>query len=276
MDALERWRERARRVRDVRTLERHGESVSTNVGDLFVHSHDEIITPVLRAEHRMPDVDIEALGALELRGATVLDVGANIGYTTLQLAKLVSPDGHVVAVEPHPANLRLLRANLYRNGARNVDVVAGAAWRSTGRVELGECDENTGDHRVGALLDKRRVLSVPALRLDDVVPRDANVRFILIDTQATEHVALEGAHELVARRRPVIFSEFWPSGIRVFGDDPHRALMSYRALDYRLRCLEVPELGDDASDEQIIAAIDARPGPFGGFATLVMTPHGPI
>ena len=266
-----RLRERGRRSRDVRALQREGETVRTNYGDLFVHSHDEIITPVLRAEHRMPDVDIESLDSLELRGATVIDVGANIGYTTLQLAHLVQPGGRVIAVEPHPANLRLLRANLHRNGVGNVSVVAAAAWREPGRVPLGECDENTGDHRVGALLDERRVLTVPAVRLDDVVPADADVRFVLIDTQATEHVALQGASRLLARSRPVIFAEFWPAGVRVFGDDPADVLAGYRALGYRLKLLELPEFGDDAGpDADIIASVDRRPGPFGGFATLML------
>jgi FkbM family methyltransferase len=267
---IQRWRTHGRRLRDVRALEREGETVESNYGPIFVHSHDQIITPVLRAEKRMPDVDIETLDTLELRGTTVLDVGANIGYTTLQLAGLVGDAGRVIAIEPHPDNLRLLRANLFRNRIKNVDVVASAAWREPGRVPLGECEENTGDHRVGALLDERRVLEVRAQRLDDIVPADADVRFILIDTQATEHVALEGAPRLIERCRPVVFAEFWPEGIRVFGDDPKRALGVYRDYGYRLKLLEIPELGDDPTDEAMITAVDARPGPFGGFSTLML------
>jgi FkbM family methyltransferase len=238
-----------------------------------VHSHDQVITPVLREHGAIPDLDFAALGELSLAGATVLDVGANIGYSTLRLASLVGPRGRVLAVEPHPANLRLLRANLRRNRVRNVEVIGAAAWRSDGRVTLGECEENTGDHRVGALLQERRALEVPAVRLDDVVDPDADVRFILIDTQATEHVALEGARELLARRRPVVFAEYWPAGIRVFGDDPAEVLRGYRALGYRPRGLELPELGPAPADERIMAAVEARPGEFGGFATLVLEPE---
>jgi FkbM family methyltransferase len=238
-----------------------------------VHSHDQVITPVLREHGAIPDLDFAALGELSLAGATVLDIGANIGYSTLRLASLVGPRGRVLAVEPHPANLRLLRANLRRNRVRNVEVIGAAAWRSDGRVTLGECEENTGDHRVGALLQERRALSVPAVRLDDLVDPDEDVRFILIDTQATEHVALEGARGLLERRRPLVFAEYWPAGIRVFGDDPAQVLRGYRELGYRLRGLELPELGPDPADEQIIAAVDARPGEFGGFATLVLEPR---
>jgi FkbM family methyltransferase len=244
--------------------------VRTDVGVLTVHAGDQVITPVLRDEGRMPDADMELLRSLAPRDATVLDVGANIGYTTLLLADAVGPAGRVIAIEPHPGNAALLRRNLRRNGARQVEVIEAAAWRVPGEVDLSHSDENTGDHRVGALLDERPVLHVPAVRLDDVVPADADVRLVLADTQATEHVALEGAHALLARCRPTVLAEFWPSGIRVFGDDPLAVLAGYRALGYRLRLLEEPDAGP--GDDAIVAAVDARPGPFGGFATLVLEP----
>jgi hypothetical protein len=141
-------------------------------------------------------------------------------------------------------------------------------------VRLSQCRSNTGDHRVGALLDERPVVRVPAVRIDDLVD-DADVRFVLADTQATEHVALEGAGAMIERCRPVILTEFWPSGIRIFGDDPMAVLAGYRTMGYGMRVLEEPDLGDDPPDEAIIAAIDARPAPFGGFASLLLTPHGP-
>ncbi len=68
--------------------------------------------------------------------------------------------------------------------------------------------------------------------------------------------------------------EFWPAGIRVFGDEPLAALATYRnEYGYRMTVLEEPRLGDDPSDEEIVTALDLRPAPYGGFGTLVLTPR---
>jgi len=47
-------------------------------------------------------------------GATVFEIGANIGTETLALAALAGPRGRVVAVEADPENEALLRARLAR------------------------------------------------------------------------------------------------------------------------------------------------------------------
>jgi FkbM family methyltransferase len=43
------------------------------------------------------------------RGATVIDVGANIGFFSALSASIVGPHGRVHAIEPHPDNVRILR-----------------------------------------------------------------------------------------------------------------------------------------------------------------------
>ena len=49
------------------------------------------------------------------RGQHCVDVGANVGPITLLLAKLVGPDGHVLAVEPGPPYCAALERNLALN-----------------------------------------------------------------------------------------------------------------------------------------------------------------
>src|SRR3972149_4894080 len=71
----------------------------------------------------------------EVRPAmTVYDVGAPLGFFTLALARLVGPQGRVLAFEPLPANVLLLRENLAMNpaGAANVQVVEAAVAGESG------------------------------------------------------------------------------------------------------------------------------------------------
>src|SRR5215203_3293686 len=56
-----------------------------------------------------------ALGKLTKPASLVLDIGANIGAHTLRLAKLVGPEGRVMAFEPTDFAFRKLRRNLELN-----------------------------------------------------------------------------------------------------------------------------------------------------------------
>lgn len=76
-----------------------------------------------RAAWQKPD---EVLRALHLRpGQTACDVGAGPGYFTLRLARAVTPEGHVFAVDVEPKILDALRDRVAKAGARNVTPVLG-------------------------------------------------------------------------------------------------------------------------------------------------------
>jgi FkbM family methyltransferase len=243
----------------------------TDVGRMRLLLADEVITPALRRDGRWEPEEADALRARLRRGMTVVDVGANIGYMTLVAAQAVRPGGRVIAIEPHPDNVALLRHNAEANAAGTVEVVAAAAWRESGTVRLAVSEVNAGDHRTEALTSERATVEVPAVRLDDVLG-DAAVDLIKLDCQGCEHVVLSGAAALIARSRPLIFAEFWPMGIRQLGDDPAAVLRGYRRMGYAISVLEEPGLGETPSDAAIIAAIEAREDPVGGFATLVLSP----
>jgi FkbM family methyltransferase len=70
-------------------------------------------------------------------GMTALDIGANIGYFTVMMARLVGSTGRVYAVEPHPGNFELLRTNVARNGfAERAELQEVAIARTSGRQPL--------------------------------------------------------------------------------------------------------------------------------------------
>jgi FkbM family methyltransferase len=59
-------------------------------------------------------------------GMTVLDIGANIGYYALMELRLIGPTGRLIAVEPSPSNVALLKRNLTLNGYGDIEVHQGA------------------------------------------------------------------------------------------------------------------------------------------------------
>jgi len=174
----------------------------------------------------------------ELRpGMTVVDAGANVGYFTLLFARLVGPRGKVYAFEPDPRNFDLLQRNIRRNGYGNVVAARLALSRENGRRKFSRSPHNFADHCLGDGLGPRESLEVEVARLDTFfadLPKQ--VDFLKLDIQGAEFGAIDGATELLrANPEIVLLSEFWPDGMRRFGDDPERYLEALRALGFSLR-----------------------------------------
>ncbi|HEX7018099.1 MAG TPA: FkbM family methyltransferase [Patescibacteria group bacterium] len=55
----------------------------------------------------------------------IIDAGAHIGLATLYFKKMF-PGARVIAIEPHPANLKVLDLNVFENRLEEVTIVAGA------------------------------------------------------------------------------------------------------------------------------------------------------
>src|SRR5205085_1401318 len=75
----------------------------------------------------------------------VLDIGANIGYYTLLMAKQVK---QVFAFEPEQRNFELLQKNIDLNKLDNVDPRNVAASANSGKSTLYLCESNRGMHRL--------------------------------------------------------------------------------------------------------------------------------
>ena len=70
----------------------------------------------------------------------VVDLGANVGFSVAYFLRQF-PHAHVDAFEPHPEHLRLLRANLARNGtSARVTVHAAAAGTRAGEAFLTDAE----------------------------------------------------------------------------------------------------------------------------------------
>lgn len=77
---------------------------------------------------------VHALAGIVKRGDVCIDAGANLGYYTRTLARLVGPQGKVYAVEPMPPVLAVLRRNVRR--CPNVEILPYALGETEGTVRM--------------------------------------------------------------------------------------------------------------------------------------------
>ncbi len=170
-------------------------------------------------------------------GDACLDIGANIGLVTLLLAELVGSAGRVVAVEPNPANLDLLRQSLARRPVDNVMVQAVALGTGPGTCTLSVPAGNRGAASLvpGRIADPAASISVPVLALDDLPGlHERPLRLMKLDVEGFETQVLAGAERLLRTRPPaaILFEHN-------DGSPPAASPMvaRLRAADYRILAL---------------------------------------
>jgi FkbM family methyltransferase len=155
-----------------------------------------------------------ALRELVQTGSIAYDVGANIGYISLMLARRVGPDGRVFAFEALLDNVNRLRENLALNGmAQRVTVVPGAVVDRAGAVSflvgpsggMGKAEGSAGRQDV----EYNQAISVTGLSLDEFVFQQGNPppQLIKIDIEGGEVLALPGMARLLKEFHPLILME---------------------------------------------------------------------
>jgi FkbM family methyltransferase len=147
-------------------------------------------------------------------GMSAYDVGAHMGYFALVLAKLVGPNGRVLAFEPDPRNLEALRTNLVTNGITNVSVTAAAVADESAEVTFATFPFSSVSHIADSRTpaDARRI-TVKAITLDSFVYEKGNPApsFIKIDVEGAEARVLSGASRVLSEAAPVVTAEVWRS-----------------------------------------------------------------
>jgi FkbM family methyltransferase len=181
------------------------------------------------------DPGLDTLFGLLRSGMTVVDVGANIGFTALLAAVRVGTEGKVIAFEPHPANFATLKGNLELNPHLHVtpfnlglDSVAGAAnmvepiKRNPGGFRVTDSDSGT----------PVRLESLDRLQaVEEVRP----IHVMKIDTEGFEGGVLRGATSILQEDRPTVFLELSENLLRDQGTSISEVLGLLNGLGYEVR-----------------------------------------
>jgi FkbM family methyltransferase len=157
---------------------------------------------------------VEFLRRTIRQGSVCYDVGANLGVYAIQFSNMVGPAGKVVAFEPNPHTLRMLRHHVAINRLSNVHIVAAAAGDKPGSADF-FADTWDGMGRMGApnerLKDTER-FTVPVTTIDRQVSETGVVPdFMLIDVEGFEIAVLEGARKTLVEHRATVVVEMHPS-----------------------------------------------------------------
>jgi FkbM family methyltransferase len=186
--------------------------------------------------------DIYFLKKLIRRGDQCIDIGAHLGYFTLELSRLAGDNGHVYAIEPMSKFFRTLESLIRKRRTRNVTLGQYAMGGEDGYVEMGIPRVNKVKKfayaravRYNTFLEYVESEKVRNLRGDEYFGHLQRIDFIKADVEGLELAVLESFREIIRKHRPVILCEL--------GDPQERArLLELLGSGYRMYYLENKKL----------------------------------
>jgi len=157
------------------------------------------------------------LHLLMQEGETFVDVGANVGYYSLRIAKeYLSKGVNIIAIEAHPGNYKALTKNVELNDFKCVTAINKAVSDHRGIVTLYERVDpknrirsefyslsNSFIHESNFVRPEGRSLEIECDTLDNILG-EQRVDVLKIDIEGAEVSALEGATRILKRLRKII------------------------------------------------------------------------
>jgi FkbM family methyltransferase len=217
------------RLPKLRQCETNGFSILVNVNE-----------DVGRSIYLNDDFEREEVRFLESNvrpGDTCFDVGANIGYFSLLMAKL-APNGTIHSIEPVPFNFQLLNTNVQLNRFSNIQPRPLAVSNHTGTAEFTVAT----DGAYSSFLDTKRKpiesrIVVETISLDEYCDQNSITRIdcLKVDVEGAEGKVLAGAARLLsnpARRPRFIVIELYSPMLAQYGCDIQEIVVLLRGYGY--------------------------------------------
>ena len=171
-----------------------------------------------------------------------VDAGANVGWHTLLMARLVGEGGRVLAVEANPSVRARLLEHLQLNEIQNVDVIPCALGDAEGSVEFQAPDADDPAAGDGHVIDAADIQGGDVIRVE-VRTLDAileplyldRLDLVKIDVEGFEWPVLKGAQNAISKFRPHVVFEYIEEYARRGGGSAHDLAEFFAERDYHLR-----------------------------------------
>jgi FkbM family methyltransferase len=181
--------------------------------ELYLRDNKEFLGNDLHYEQE----EVQLIRELVKPNDLCFDIGANIGYFTILLAKI---SRYVYAFEPEPENFRLLIKNIAHNKLEQKTYpLMTAVGLTTELGDLYKCSTNHGMHRMyESKWCEKTPIPVSVIALDQEF-RGLLPNFVKIDTEGYELQVIMGMSKMLIKAQPKILMEFHPLSLMEQGGD---------------------------------------------------------
>jgi len=182
-------------------------------------------------------------------GATVLDIGCNIGWYSMNIA-LSKKDVNILSFEPIPRTFEYLKKNLAMNGItcvrpfnngfsdREQELTFYYYRGGSGNASMADLSGDPGVEKI----------TCPVTTLDSFAhAHEVSPRFIKCDVEGAELMVFKGGLKTIEKSKPVIFAELLRKWSAKFDYHPNEVITLLCGLGYR--CFTVKDGGLAAFDK---------------------------
>ncbi len=183
--------------------------------------HEKLVTNLIKKEIHSGDV--------------VLDIGAHIGYYTLQFANLVGSTGKVYAFEPEPKNFELLKKNVQINKHDNVVLIQKIVSDKVGIVEFFISKFDSIGNKLFKSDESGSSIKVGSTTLDEYFKDlKKKIDFIKMDIQGGEGKATLGMKNLLKENKNLKIIQQWaPEPLKQNHTNPEDHLKFLQHIGYK-------------------------------------------
>jgi len=157
--------------------------------------------------------EIRFLESMLKPGDLFIDVGANIGLFSLVASAIIGESGKVYAFEPYSKNFDKLLHHVKLNRLGNVIAERRAVSDKSGWIDIKANDDDLNDGMFSAYVDTfTSSESVPTIELDQYIKDNIKqpIRFVKMDIEGGEYLAIKGMSTTLAKDHPVVLVEINP------------------------------------------------------------------
>lgn len=153
------------------------------------------------------------------RGMNGINIGANVGYYTLLMARQVGHEGRIFSFEPFLHTVKILRRTVEENGYKNIEIIQKAVSNKTGKEKI--LVTPSAMHNIITPLENPELhkIIIDTTTIDDFLnDKKLKIDFIMMDAEGSEPRILEGMKNTIVDNPEMdIITEYNAFPLRIAG-----------------------------------------------------------
>jgi FkbM family methyltransferase len=206
--------------------------------DLFRHDSRAFKNFLKNNPHERGEVNF--LNSVAEKGMKAIDIGANIGISSVAIATKIGRTGKLYSFEPLPQFFDTLNKNISSNGLENVEAYEMAVTDQTEKVPFYEKGLSSGI----VFQEGAEKSEVSTTTIDRFVKEKNIVRVDLInmDCEGSELLVLKGAKETLRKNKVKIFCEIHHDFLKQLGQSVKDIVQYLRGLEFQVQSVSLNDL----------------------------------